>query len=185
MKALIILALFAPPDSSMLAVSGASAMEELDETQVEMYQHLESHPINLNTSSRRQLMSSGLFTPFQTASLLEYRAHAGDILSLAELAAVDGFGQSFVRAVTPYISLRTRAPAGESSTGGGIRAEASARMWAKTDDGAAALSYGGKMKIEAGPRLSRSSRVTRPDSPGRRCSTGAPRCTEGESRPRL
>ena len=154
MKALIILALFAPPDSSMLAVSGASAMEELDETQVEMYQHLESHPINLNTSSRRQLMSSGLFTPFQTASLLEYRAHAGDILSLAELAAVDGFGQSFVRAVTPYISLRTRAPAGESSTGGGIRAEASARMWAKTDDGAAALSYGGKMKIEAGTRLS-------------------------------
>lgn len=154
MKALIILALCAPPDSSMLAVSGASSMEELDETQTELYQHLESHPVNLNTASRRQLVASGLFTPFQTASLLDYRARAGDILSLAELAAVDGFGQSFVRAVTPYVSLRTRAPAGESSAENGIKAEASARMWAKTDDGAAALSYGGKMKIEAGTRLS-------------------------------
>ena len=166
MKALIILALCAPPDSSMLAVSGASSMEELDETQIEMYQHLESHPINLNTSSRRQLLASGLFTAFQTASLLEYRARAGDILSLAELAAVDGFGESFVRAVTPYISLRTRAPAGESSLDDKIRVEASARVWAKTDDGAAALSYGGKMKIEAGTRLSAAVAFKRSYAPG-------------------
>ena len=166
MKALIILALFAPPDSSMLAVSGASAMEELDETQVEMYQHLESHPVNINISSRRQLTASGLFTPFQTASLLEYRARAGDILSLSELAAVDGFGQSFVRAVAPYISLKTRAPAGESSLDDGIRVEASARTWAKTDDGAAALSYGGKIKIEAGTRLSAAVAFKRSYAPG-------------------
>ena len=166
MKALIILALLAPPDSSMLAVSGASSMEELDETQVEMYQHLESHPVNLNLSSRRQLIASGLFTPFQAASLLEYRARAGDILSLAELAAVDGFGQSFVRAVTPYISLRTRVPAGESSLDDEMRAEASARMWAKTDDGAAALSYGGKMKIEMGTRLSAAVAFKRSYAPG-------------------
>ena len=166
MKALIILALCAPPDSLVLAVSGASAMEDLDESQMEMYQHLESHPINLNTSSRRQLMSSGLFTPFQTASLLEYRAHAGDILSLAELAAVDGFGQSFVRAAAPYISLKTRAPAGESSLDDEISAEASARMWAKTDDGAAALSYGGKVKIEMGTKLSAAVAFKRCYAPG-------------------
>ena len=129
-------------------------MEELDETQAEMYQHLESHPVNINTANRRQLTASGLFTPFQTASLLEYRARAGDILSLAELSAVDGFGEGFVRAVSPYISIMTRAPAGESSTYNGMSGEASARVWAKTDDGAAALSYGGKIKIEAGTRLS-------------------------------
>jgi hypothetical protein len=166
MKALIILALLAPPDSSMLAISGASSLEELDETQVEMYQHLESHPVNLNTASRRQLTASGLLTPYQTASLLEYRASAGDILSLAELAAVDGFGEGFVRALSPYISLRSRAPAGESSSGGGITGEASARMWAKTDDGSAALSYGGKMKIEAGTWLSAAAAFKRSYAPG-------------------
>ena len=113
MKALLILALLSQPDSTMLAISGASSLEELDETQVEMYQHLESHPGYINLASRRQLTASGLFTPFQTASLLEYRARAGDILSLAELSAVDGFGESFVRAISPYVSLRTRAPVGE------------------------------------------------------------------------
>ena len=166
MKALIILALCAPPDSSMLAVSGASSMEELDETQIELYQHLESHPVELNLSSRRQLIASGLFTPYQVASLLEYRARAGDILSLAELAAVDGFGTSFVRAAAPYISLRTREPAGESSLDDEISAEASVRIWAKTDDGAAALSYGGKMKIEAGTRLSAAVAFKRAYAPG-------------------
>ena len=166
MKALIILALLAQPDSLVLAVSGASSMEELDETQAEMYQHLESHPVNINTASRRQLTASGLFTPFQTASLLEYRARAGDILSLAELSAVDGFGAGFVRAVSPYISILTRAPAGESSTNNGMSGEASARVWAKTDEGAAALSYGGKIKIEAGTRLSAAVAFKRGYAPG-------------------
>ena len=166
MKALLILALLAQPDSTMLAASGASSMEDLDETQAESYQHLESHPVNLNAASRRQLTASGLFTPFQISSLLEYRARAGDVLSLAELSAVDGFDESFVRAISPYISIRTRAPAGESSTENGIKAEASARMWAKTDDGAAALSYGGKFKIEAGTRLSAGAAVKRGYAPG-------------------
>ena len=166
MKALLILALLSQPDSTMLAISGASSLEELDETQVEMYQHLESHPVYINLASRRQLTASGLFTPFQTASLLEYRARAGDILSLAELSAVDGFGESFVRAISPYVSLRTRAPVGESSTDKRIRAEASARMWAKNDDGAAVLSYGGKMKIEAGTRLSAAVAFKRSYAPG-------------------
>ena len=166
MKALLILALLSQPDSTMLAVSGASSLEELDETQVEMYQHLESHPIHINLASRRQLTASGLFTPFQTASLLEYRARAGDILSLAELSAVDGFGESFVRAISPYVSLRTRAPVGESSKDNGMKAEASARLWAKNDDGAAALSYGGKMKIEVGTRLSAAVAFKRSYAPG-------------------
>ena len=166
MKALIILALCAPPDSSMLAISGASSLEELDETQVEMYQHLESHPIDINLASRRQLTASGLFTPFQISSLLEYRARAGDILSPAELSALDGFGESFVRALSSYITLRSRAPVGESSTDNRIRAEASARMWAKTDDGAAALSYGGKMKTEVGAWLSAAVAFKRGYAPG-------------------
>ena len=99
MKALLILALCAQPDSLVLAVSGASALEDLDESQMELYQHLETNPVNINFASRSALLSCGLFTQFQVVSLIEYRSQWGDILSMAELAAVDGFGESFARAV--------------------------------------------------------------------------------------
>ena len=127
MKALIILALCAPPDSLVLAVSGASAMEDLDESQMEMYQHLESNPVDINIASRSALLSCGLFTQYQAVSLIEYRSQWGDILSLAELAAVNGFSESFVRAVAPYVSLRSRAPAGSSSAAMERQGAASAR----------------------------------------------------------
>ena len=166
MKALIILALCAPPDSSMLAASGASAMEDLDESQVELYQHLESHPLNINFASRSQLLSCGLFTRFQAVSLLEYRSKWGDILSPAELAAVDGFGEDFLKAVAPYISFRSRAPAGQSSAGGEPQGSASTRVWAKRDDGAAELSYAGKVKLELGSRLSAAAAFKRSYGPG-------------------
>ena len=61
MKALLILALCAQPDSLVLAVSGASALEDLDESQMELYQHLESNPVNINFASRSALLSCGLF----------------------------------------------------------------------------------------------------------------------------
>ena len=154
MKALLILALCAQPDSLVLAVSGASALEDLDESQMELYQHLESNPVNINFASRSALLSCGLFTQFQVVSLMEYRSQWGDILSTAELAAVDGFGESFVRAVTPYVSLKTRAPAGQSSAALERRGEASARIWAKGDDGDGALSYAGKVKYGVGSMLS-------------------------------
>ncbi len=154
MKALLILALCAQPDSLVLAVSGASALEDLDESQMELYQHLETNPVNINFASRSALLSCGLFTQFQVVSLIEYRSQWGDILSMAELAAVDGFGESFARAVEPYVSLRSRAPAGQSSAALERRGEASARVWAKGEDGTGALSYAGKAKYGVGSILS-------------------------------
>ena len=166
MKALIILALCAPPDSLVLAVSGASAMEDLDESQMEMYQHLESNPVDINIASRSALLSCGLFTQYQAVSLIEYRSQWGDILSLGELAAVNGFSESFVRAVAPYVSLRSRAPAGRSSAAMERQGAASARAWAKGDDGAGALSYAGKVKYGVGSVLSAGVAFKRDYGPG-------------------
>ena len=88
MKALLILALCAQPDSLVLAVSGASSLEDLDESQMELYQHLETNPVNINFASRSALLSCGLFTQFQVVSLIEYRSQWGDILSMAVNASV-------------------------------------------------------------------------------------------------
>ncbi|MBQ3976304.1 MAG: hypothetical protein II686_02665, partial [Bacteroidales bacterium] len=166
MKALLILALCAQPDSLVLAVSGASALEDLDESQMELYQHLETTPVNINFASRSALLSCGLFTQFQVVSLIEYRSQWGDILSMAELAAVDGFGESFARAVEPYVSLRSRAPAGQSSAAMERRGEASARVWAKGEDGTGALSYAGKAKYGVGSILSAGVAFKRSYAPG-------------------
>ena len=61
--------------------------------------------IDLNRAGRGALEGSGLFTPFQIASLLDYRKEYGEILSLQELAMVDGFSADFVRSVTHFVTL--------------------------------------------------------------------------------
>ena len=77
------------PDNVLEAIArlaGAEDIEALDPSEVEMYEYLAAHPLDLNRSSRAKLLSTGLFTPFQVASLLDYRDDSGDILSLTELS---------------------------------------------------------------------------------------------------
>ena len=92
-------------ESSILYLSGASCIEELSEDELQRYESLSERPLDLNLASRSRLLSSGLFTPFQTASLLAYRDENGDVLSLNELALVDGFSAEFAAALKPFIVL--------------------------------------------------------------------------------
>ncbi|MBO4417049.1 MAG: hypothetical protein J5801_02880 [Bacteroidales bacterium] len=77
------------------------------EEAVEEYlqQRSERHRLNLNSASREALERSGLFTPFQIASLLEYRRDYGAILTLQELSTVDGFGGGFAARIEPFVAL--------------------------------------------------------------------------------
>ena len=61
--------------------------------------------LNLNLADRQQLEGSGLFSPFQIASLLEYRADYGALLSMAELQMVDGFSAEFVARIATAVTL--------------------------------------------------------------------------------
>ena len=90
---------------SVLVLTGASSEEELDEQEVERFQRYLSHPLELNLSGRSRLVSSGLLSRYQIASLEDYRSRYGDVLSFAELAAVEGFGEEYVRALRPFVSL--------------------------------------------------------------------------------
>ena len=93
-------------------LAGGSASEEMDEEEVERLERYIRHPLRINMGGTTKIRDSGLLTHYQIASLTDYRSRHGDILSLTELAAVDGFGQDLVRKLAPFISLESTADPG-------------------------------------------------------------------------
>lgn len=88
-------------------LTGVSGAEEVDESVVERLETLRRHPVALNRDSRSRLLSCGLFSAYQVASLEEYRRLSGDILSEGELALVDGFGPEAVSYLAPFLSFQS------------------------------------------------------------------------------
>ena len=78
-------------EEAVLRVVGVMQIEDADAEDVERLTDLLRHPVRINAAGRRELEAAGLFTPFQIASLLDYRERHGDIMSLTELSSVDGF----------------------------------------------------------------------------------------------
>ncbi len=113
-RLLLLLALSGPTgfQQALLTLTGASCVEELSEDEVQHYQSLAAHPVDLNLAGRSRLLSTGLLTPFQVASLLDYRTRTGAVLSWAELALVDGFNARFVDALREFAFLGV--PEGEA-----------------------------------------------------------------------
>ena len=132
---------------SILYLTGASAPEELESEALERFDALASRPVRINTASEARLVSSGLFSRYQAASIADYRRSSGDILSLAEFALVDGIGEEAARALAPFVSFETGAPPGRSSLeGGNVRTEALARAQTQASDGEAAAGYALKLR---------------------------------------
>ena len=92
----------------ILLLTGASSAEDLDETTLERFYALEARPLPINMASTGRLLSSGLFTAYQAASLADYRSRCGDVLSVEELALVDGFASGIAGAMEPFISFESR-----------------------------------------------------------------------------
>ena len=99
-------------ESAMLYLSGASCFEELPQDELERYQSLSEHPLDLNLAGRARLVSTGLFSQYQAASLIDYRSRSGDILSFSELGLVDGFSPELAEALKPFVTLRTNSAPG-------------------------------------------------------------------------
>ena len=102
--------------SSIVAMAGVPDAESLDEQELERLSRFLAHPVEINIASSSKLVSSGLFTRYQAASIADYRTRNGDILSYSELAAVEGFGDETVRRLAPFISLRSRRIPGQPAT---------------------------------------------------------------------
>ena len=104
---LLILSLMGQPafQEAVLVLTGASCIEELAEDEILHYQNLASHPVDLNLAGRSRLLATGLLSPFQVASLLDYRSRTGEILSWTELSLVDGFSPAIADALRVFAVL--------------------------------------------------------------------------------
>ncbi|MBQ6284215.1 MAG: hypothetical protein IJK70_05430 [Bacteroidales bacterium] len=132
---------------NILVLSGASCAEDLDEQEVEIFRHYLSHPLRINLCSRSKLISSGLMSQYQVASLEDYRSRSGDVLSYSELAMVEGFDEEYVAALRPFISLESNSPPGRKAEDKqGLKQDALLRGSVKGKD----FSYGLKYKLSAG-----------------------------------
>ena len=104
---LLFLSLLGQPafHEAVLTLTGASCIEELSEDEIIHYQNLASYPVDLNLAGRSRLLATGLLSPFQVASLLDYRSRTGEILSWTELALVDGFSPAIADALRLFAVL--------------------------------------------------------------------------------
>lgn len=138
----------AQDDSQIRAIMilvGVSEAEELDEAEIERFLHYASHPLEVNLAGKRRLVSSGLLSRYQAASLEDYRSRNGDVLSFSELSSVEGFGAGYVSALKPFISLRSSGIPGDIPTDSLVaRQEALARCSVRKDG----YAYGAKYRLQ-------------------------------------
>ena len=76
-----------------LYLSGAHSEEEIDQDWIQRLEGMSRVRVNSNR------LRPGLLTDYQIATLADYRAAHGDILSWEELVLVDGFGREAVEAL--------------------------------------------------------------------------------------
>jgi hypothetical protein len=76
----------------------------LDE-QLEHFQNLLEHPIDLNKASDSDLEESALFNQEQLKALIIHREELGPLISLYELQAIPHFDLDFIQVTLPYLTL--------------------------------------------------------------------------------
>lgn len=170
-KILLIICLFilrpalAQDLKSIMVLNGLRSEDDMDESLIERYEALSLHPVRINLLSEHRLASCGLFTRYQIASLMDYRKNYGDILSIAELALVDGIGESHARALAPYVSFESRYGTGprlrDTLT---VDGEALARTNMKFSEAGNSISYASKLKMMVSDRLSLGGALKYPSS---------------------
>ena len=93
-----------------LYLSGAASEEEVPSEWIELVENSSSVRVNADR------LRPGLLSDYQIASLADYRASHGDILSLEELALVDGFTAEAVAALEPFLDLSSSRLPGNRDT---------------------------------------------------------------------
>ena len=125
--------------------------EELSEDEVEQLSSLLKHPVLLNVSAEDVLNSCGLFTRYQVASLMDYRRRSGPCMSFMELAALNGFGEDFVRRIRPFVSLEVM-----PELSGRTSHEFTERLSWRYSPGSNRYGYTSRYKLKVGEQLNAS-----------------------------
>lgn len=77
--------------------------------------YYKSHPLNLNTATRDELIDLGLLTEIQISNLIAHRERFGNLISIYELQAIDGFDLATIYMILPYVKVTDRFDAGHFS----------------------------------------------------------------------
>ena len=91
--------------SAILALTGTTDIEELDQYEVERLSALIARPLKINMVTTARIISTGLFSAYQAASIADYSKRHGDIMSFGELSLLDGFNEGYVKLLMPFIDL--------------------------------------------------------------------------------
>ena len=126
-------------------------VEDLPEEELERMLEVFRRPIGINTESPDRLMSYGIFTQFQIASLMDYRNSSGPCMSFMELSALNGFGEEFVSRLRPIISLDYH-----PETCGRTTTEITARGSARYSQEILRYGYNSRCKLKVGDACSAS-----------------------------
>ena len=125
---------------------GAVSAEQLDEDAVDRMEALVRNPMDINSASISKMVESGLFTQYQAASIAAYRQNHGHVMSMTELAAIDGIGKDFAERLSPFICIRTgTVEPNRAGFGGEVCARGG---WKVSFDGSSRWSAGVKLKAE-------------------------------------
>ena len=138
----------------IMNLTGAVSVEELDPDETERLEKLLSRPLRINLTSSYRLKESGLFSHYQLVSLEDYRCRHGDVLSMTELSAVDGFGNEFVRKIAPFISLETSRPSVHIAGSGSRTSHELVARYGLRKSTSSGNSYGLRYSMGAGERFS-------------------------------
>ncbi|MEQ9231267.1 MAG: helix-hairpin-helix domain-containing protein, partial [Cyclobacteriaceae bacterium] len=63
-------------------------------------------PLNLNRASEEELSSLYILSPSQVQALLDHRESFGDLLSIYELQAIEGFDLSLIQELLPFVTVQ-------------------------------------------------------------------------------
>ena len=119
----------------IMRLLGAGSIEEVSDDDVEGLSAFLARPLKLNLSSVAEMVESGLLDRYRAMSFDDYRRNHGYVLSLAELAMVDGFGEDFARRLSPFIRLDVEPFSGiRPSDGARLSVDASIRTGVKIQD---------------------------------------------------
>lgn len=136
---------------------GISEEEEMDPYEMERLSDFLERPLKINVESLAGMLSSGFLSRYQVVSLMDYRARHGDVLSLVELSALDGFGTEAVRKIAPFISLYSpRLPGARNDETVQAENDIVVKCNLKYTDGghSAGFGYGMKYRVRCGESLS-------------------------------
>ena len=121
---------------AVMTIKGIGSEEYLSEDELEYFRQLAVNPIAINGASSSELLATGLFSPYQAAVIEDYRSRSGDILSLSELSLLDGFGDDYARAVSPFVTFVSNGlPGKPASYGIPAKHESVFRSSLRYDDG--------------------------------------------------